>query len=459
MFALLPVNISLAFRSLSRNPMRTTLTMLGIIIGVAAVLVMVALGTGARASVEAEVSSAGTNLIFVKAGNYTRGGETVGLAAGRGAATTLMPADLDAIRSSVAGISNASPGVSRREFIANGDQRAFARVQGINTQFAGAYAWDLRPGRMFVENGAPGAATEAVIGRTLADKIFGAGANPIGKTVHVRDTTYTVVAVTNDDAEDHKEVLFVPWEVFQHTLGVSHLDSIIIAAQKAGDTSRIATEIKDLLRKRHGIGNAPQQGGDAAEKGNGGYLAAQRGAGTMADDFTVDTQAGQALTKGLYTPAAAFALANLPRLDEVTLAEMADTLDRSSDTMTALLASIAGVSLIVGGIGIMNIMLVSVTERTREIGLRMATGARAQDVRAQFLVEAMALSVTGGLIGLLLGVICARIVGWSLGWPATVSFAVMVMAIGIAAAIGLIFGSYPAQRAANLDPIEALRTE
>ncbi|MDG1850731.1 MAG: FtsX-like permease family protein, partial [Gammaproteobacteria bacterium] len=152
-------------------------------------------------------------------------------------------------------------------------------------------------------------------------------------------------------------------------------------------------------------------------------------------------------------------LANLPKLDEVTLDEMANTLDRASNTMTALLASIAGVSLIVGGIGIMNIMLVSITERTREIGLRMATGARSADVAMQFLIEAVTLSVIGGCIGLILGLLSARVIGWSLGWPASVSLTAMAMAIGIAATIGLIFGSYPARRASLLDPIDALRTE
>jgi putative ABC transport system permease protein len=445
MFASLPVNTSLALRSLSRNPLRTLLTMLGIIIGVAAVLTMVALGTGARASVENEVGSAGTNLIFVKAGNYTRGGESVGIKAGLGNATTLVPADLEAIGATIKGIANTSAAVSRRAFVDSGagSTRAFARVQGVGAQFASMYSWDLRPGRMFAEGagtGAPaeaaigGALAEAVIGRALADKLFGAGSSPLGKTVRVRDEVYTIVGITAGDSEDHKEVLFVPWRAFQRSLSVAHLDSIVVAAEKAGESSRIASEITTLLRQRHGISGAP-------------------------DDFIVETQAAQALTRGLYTPAAAFALANLPKLDAVTLEEMADTLDRASDTMTALLASIAGVSLIVGGIGIMNIMLVSVTERTREIGLRMATGARSEDVRLQFLTEAVALSVVGGLAGLVLGLVSARLVGWSLGWPTSVSMGAIVLAIGIAAVVGLVFGSYPARRAAGLDPIDALRME
>jgi putative ABC transport system permease protein len=454
MIPLLPVNLRLAVRSLNRNRLRTLLTMLGIIIGVAAVLTMVALGTGARTSVQSEVSSAGTNLVFVKAGNYTRNGESVGIVAGRGAARTLVAADADAIANTVKNIRRISPSLSQRLFVANGDTRAFARVQGVAVGFADEYAWDLKPGRMFeaVEGTDH---PEAVVGRALADKLFGTGSNPVGKTVRVRETTYTVVGVTAGDSEDHKEVLFVPWKSLQRDLAVQHLDTIVVSAERAGETSQIAADITRLLRERHGI-VAPQSYGSQQP---GGYLAATRSAGDVADDFTVETQAAQALIKGLYMPAAAFALANLPKLDEVTLTEMADTLDHSSDTMTALLASIAGVSLIVGGIGIMNIMLVSVTERTREIGLRMATGARGGDVALQFLIEAMTLSVVGGFLGLLLGLLSARLVGWSLGWPATVSGTAMVVSISIAALIGLVFGSYPARRAAGLDPIVALRVE
>ncbi len=446
MFPLLPVNIRLAIRSLNRNRLRTVLTMLGIIIGVAAVLTMVALGTGARASVEGEVGSAGTNLIFVRAGNYTRGGDSVGIVAGRGAATTLVPGDAEAIAKEISGIQGLSPGNSLRTFIASGDARSFARVQGISGDFAQMYSWTIKPGEMLRE----GAPDEAVLGRALADQLFGAGADPVGKTIDLRGATYTIVGVTDGQAEDHAEVLFLSWQALHTALGADYFDTVTIAAEKAGETSRIASEVTTLLRARHGI-----KGGTA----QGGYLANQRSAGGIPDDFTVETQAGKALTKGLYTPAAAFALANLPKLDEVTLEEMADTLDRASDTMTALLASIAGVSLIVGGIGIMNIMLVSITERTREIGLRMASGARSGDVGLQFLIEAITLSVIGGFVGLVIGLLSARIVGWSLGWPASVSPGAMALAIGIAACVGLIFGSYPARRASLLDPIQALRTE
>lgn len=447
MISTLQVNIRLALRSLNRNRLRTLLTMLGIVIGVAAVLTMVALGTGARSSVEDEVGSAGTNIIFVNAGNYTRGGESVGIASGRGAATTLSAEDAVAIAENIAGIRDISNGLGTRSFVANGASRAFVRIQGISPSFAAIYSWNVGPGDM----PEVWAADEAIIGATLATQLF-ADSNPVGQSLRVRDASYTIVGVTDGLAEDHGNELFISWQAMQQSLGVSHLDSITVAAQRAGETSRIADDIRQLLRQRHGL--ADQKPAESAS-----YLAAQSGAGEIADDFTVETQAAQALTKGLYTPAAAFALANLPKLDEVTLDEMADTLDRASDTMTALLASIAGVSLIVGGIGIMNIMLVSITERTREIGLRMASGARSNDVALQFLVEAVTLSLIGGLIGLLLGLLAAKVIGLSLGWPATISAASMLLAIGIAALVGLIFGSYPARRASLLDPIDALRTE
>jgi putative ABC transport system permease protein len=449
MIALLPVNIRLALRSLNRNRLRTLLTMLGIIIGVAAVLTMVGLGGGARAAVQNNVKSAGTNLVFVKAGNYTRGGESVGIATGVGAATTLVPADAQAIRDNVIGVLNLSPEVNTRTFVAVGEAREFTMVHGVDETYADVYAWDFKPGRMFTEQEVQSAANVVVIGQDLSGSIFPKGTSPLGGTVTVRGTAYTVVGVTAGSGEDQGKELFMPWSTLQHSLNIKHLDGITVAAQRAGDTSRVADAIKALLRERHGIKTT-----DATT-----YMAAAGNAGGTPDDFVVQTQAAQAITKGLYTPAAAFALANMPRLDEVTLDSMSNTLDHASGTMTALLAAIAGVSLVIGGIGIMNIMLVSVTERTREIGLRMATGARGLDIALQFLVEAVVLSAIGGMVGLGLGLLCARMVGWTLGWPTTVSGSTMLIAFGIAAAVGLVFGSYPARRASRLDPIEALRVE
>lgn len=442
------VNVRLALRSLNRNRLRTSLTMLGIIIGVAAVLTMVALGTGARGSVEGEVRSAGTNIIFIRSGNYTRGGESVGIPSGLGAATTLTVADGEAIQNGIGGISEVSPSLSVRTFLTGGDERAFARVQGIAPNYATIYSWNNVAGDMLDDQ----SVNEAVLGNNLANQLFGIANQAIGRTLQFRNLSFTVVGVIDGTAEDHAEVLFVPWQILQQTMGFSHIETLTVAAEQAGETSSIADQISVLLRDRHGIPQPPQDG-------QTGYLGGRNNVGSVPDDFTVETQAAQALTKGLYTPAAAFALANLPKLDEVTLDEMADTLDQASDTMTALLASIAGVSLIVGGIGIMNIMLVSITERTREIGLRMASGARSSDVALQFLVEAVMLSLIGGTVGLLVGLFSAEVVGRTLDWPASVSMVAMLLAIGIAALVGLIFGSYPARRASLLDPIEALRTE
>jgi putative ABC transport system permease protein len=449
MLPLLPVNIRLALRSLNRNRLRTLLTMLGIVIGVAAVLTMVGLGDGARSAVQNNVKSAGTNLVFVKAGNYTRGGESVGIATGLGAATTLVPADAQAIRDNVIGIQNLSPEVNTRTFVAVGEMREFAMVHGVDITYADVYAWDFKPGHMFTDENVKAAANVVVIGQGLADALFPKGTSALGGTVMVRGASYTVVGVTPGSGEEQGKELFMPWTTMQRSLNIKHLDGITVAAQRSGDTSRIADAVKVLLRERHGMKST-----NATT-----YMAAAGNAGGTPDDFTVQTQAAQAITKGLYTPAAAFALANMPRLDEVTLDSMSNTLDHASGTMTALLAAIAGVSLVIGGIGIMNIMLVSVTERTREIGLRMATGARGLDIALQFLVEAVVLSAIGGVIGLALGLMSARLVGWTLGWPTTVSGSTMLIAFSIAAAVGLVFGSYPARRASRLDPIEALRVE
>jgi len=447
MLKLIPINIWMALRSLGRNRLRTFLTMLGIIIGVAAVLTMVALGTGARGSVEGDVRSAGTNLIYVRAGNYTRGGSSVGIASGLGSADTLTLADAEAIEDEVDGIATVSPGLTLRTNVVSGASQSFVEVEGVAEAFEDANGWLIDPGRMLEDD-----EKEAVIGRVLADDLFGTGFDPVGKSVRVSDMDFEIVGVTDATSQEHDRKLFIPWRDLQVIEGKSSIEFILIAAEEAGQSSRISEEVTSLLRERHGIG-----GGSGS--GNQGYLAGQGGGIGTVDDFTVETQAAEALTKGLYTPAAAFALANLPKLDEVTLTEMADTLDRASDTMTALLASIAGVSLIVGGIGIMNIMLVSVTERTREIGLRVATGARSSDVALQFMLEAITLSVLGGLIGLVLGLVTAQLIGWALDWPVSVPFSAMALSIGIATAVGLLFGIYPARRASLLDPIDALRSE
>jgi ABC-type antimicrobial peptide transport system permease subunit len=251
--------------------------------------------------------------------------------------------------------------------------------------------------------------------------------------------------------------VYVPYTLLQRVVGIQHLHSVVVAAAQAGDATRLAGEIKPLLRRRHHLDT------DAAmtRLRQGGLLGNQAPSASFGvpDDFTVKTQAAEALTKGLYTSVAAFVLANMPKVDQVNLEEMSGTLQRAGTTMTALLAAIAAISLVVGGIGIMNVMLVSVSERTREIGLRRAVGARRRDVLLQFLVEAVALSCCGGIAGIAFGFAAAAVVTRVLEWPASVSPASVALAFGIAAAVGMFFGFYPARRASRLDPIDALRSE
>jgi ABC-type antimicrobial peptide transport system permease subunit len=241
-------------------------------------------------------------------------------------------------------------------------------------------------------------------------------------------------------------------------LGLQNVHSVVVAAAQAGDATRLAADIRPLLRARHHLDTD-----DAVARlrngGLGGNQMPHGSGGLVPDDFTVKTQAAEALTKGLYTSVAAFVLANMPKVDQVNLEEMNGTLQRAGTTMTALLAAIAAISLIVGGIGIMNVMLVSVSERTREIGLRRAVGARKRDVLLQFLVEAVTLSCCGGLAGIVFGFAAAAIVTRVLEWPASVSPSSVLLAFGIAVAVGVFFGFYPARRASQLDPIDALRYE
>jgi len=456
---MLRTSVRLAVRSLGRNKLRTLLTMLGMIIGVAAVMTMVALGNGAQGSVEQDVRSAGTNLVHVNAGNYTRGGEESRIATGLGAATTLTPADAEAIGRGVAGIRASAPGVKLRGWMTSGARRYYGQIAGTDVPFASMYGWRFDEGRWLTKDDVAARRPVAVLGRTARDQIFGAGAKAIGQPITIHGRTFTVIGITDTADPDQIEMAFVPYTALQDALGIAYLHTITIEAAQAGEASRIAAEAASLLRSRHAVHI------DAAmerlrQGGLTGNQMPQSGTGLGApDDFTVKTQSSEALTKGLYTSVAAFVLANMPKLDEVNLAEMNATLQRASATMTALLAGIAAISLVVGGVGIMNIMLVAVKERTREIGVRRAVGARRRDVLLQFLAEAMTLSAVGGVLGVALGFAAAFGLTLLLDWPTRTTAGAVGLAFGISAAIGIFFGFYPARRASRLDPIDALRTE
>jgi len=455
-------SIRLASRALARNTLRTILTMLGMIIGVGAVVTMAALGNGAQRSVETDVRSAGTNLIQVRAGNFTRGGDDSNIPSGLGAATTLIVQDADAIRTRVSGLKRVSEMVRLRGWVAAGDKRFYAQIAGTGSDLPLIYAWPLSSGRFYEGREVASRTRVALLGSAVQERLFDPPAG-VGRTITIRDQPFTVVGLPRTTDEDHSETVFVPYTALQDLLGISYLHGITIEAEQSGDATRVAADVTALLRGRHSA-HIEAANASVQRLRQGGILGNQMPqAGALAagppDDFTVKTQAAEALTKGLYTSVAAFVLANMPKLDEVNMQEMASTLQRAGTTMTALLAGIAAISLIVGGIGIMNIMLVAVTERTREIGIRRAVGARARDVRLQFLVEAVTLAMVGGAIGLFVGVVSSGVMTWMLEWPTAVSASSIALAFGIAAAVGVFFGFYPAQRASRLTPIDALRHE
>jgi len=401
--------LRVALKALSRNKMRTILTMLGMIIGVAAVITMVALGKGAQTSIEDQIKAAGTNMIIVNAGNFFAGG----VRQGQGMSTSLMPEDAEAIREQVAGVQYLAAGVqSRRDQVIAGNQNWSTRIQGTDVDLPLIRSWAMQHGTFFTPQDVNSAAKVAVLGSVVRDMLFGEGEDPVGQVIRVRNQPFRVIGVLASKGqaamgEDQDDQVLVPYTTVQKKLmGIQHIHNITISATTAAEAIPVADRIVAVLRTRHKL-----MPGDT-------------------DDFMVRT-----------------------------LEEMAAVRSEATQTMTYLLASIAGVSLLVGGIGIMNIMLVSVTERTREIGLRMAIGARNRDVLLQFLVEAIVISLFGGLIGIALGFGIAQGLTRSLGWPTMVAPNAVALAFGFAAVTGIFFGFYPARKAAALDPIEALRYE
>jgi putative ABC transport system permease protein len=360
--------------------------------------------------------------------------------AGRGASTRLSVADSQAIAEQIPGVRAVAPGMSESAVLWNGPTSVFGRLQGTAATLPEMRALTMRAGRFFDARDVQGAAPVVVLTLSVAETLFGAGVDPTGRTIQIRRTDFKVVGVvdrgTGLGASGSLDEVYAPFTTVQQLLKVSHLQSMAIFVDQAGESTRIATDITKLLRARHALGPVDP------------------------DDFTVRTQARDAINGKGVNPLLARAVAgSVVNLDEVTLAEIATSLERSSRTMTALLASVASVSLLVGGIGIMNMMLVSVTERTREIGIRMALGARGRDVLVQFLVEAIALSVVGGLVGVVIGVAGSGGVGRMLRWATVVSPASVGVAVSVAALVGIFFGFYPARQASRLDPIDALRFE
>jgi len=450
----------IAWRALGRHRLRTVLTALGVVIGVAAVIAMLALGKGARASMERTLRSAGTSIVQVSAGNFIRGGESVNIASGLGAATTLTREDAAAIAEIPEVLHVAAELRSRTWVTASAQARAFAVVLGTEPASADIHGWIFLSGRPLSRDAVESGRATAVIGRVLGARLFGDGVDPVGRRVQIHEQPFEIVGWIRAVSRDHDEGIFVPVTTLGRLTARTHLQQITVGVTEAGVATRVADQDTTLLRSRHAKSIATSAArASGALGGLQGPNSGAAGGGAQPDDFVVRTLAAQQMTKGLYTEVAAFALANMPKLDSVTTEEMAGTLNRAGTTMTALLGSIAGISLIVGGIGIMNVMLISVTERTREIGLRLAVGATRSEVLLQFLVEATVLSLLGGIAGIFAGVAAARGLTAFLEWPTEISPDSVALAFVIAAAVGVLFGYYPARRASQLDPINALRHE
>jgi putative ABC transport system permease protein len=400
--------LRVAIRALSRNKLRSSLTMLGIIIGVAAVIAMVGIGRGASEVTQQQIAAMGSNLLAVNSGGKNVGG----MRTGAGATKTLVTEDMLAIEREVPGVAAAAPvNQTNAQVVFEGNNWATS-VTGTEPQYFDIRNWPVAQGASFQTNDVDIASNVVVIGQTVKRTLFPNGENPIGQTIRISNLPFTVVGVLQAKGSsgmggDQDDAAFVPITTLQKKItGQNWLRSIMVSATSKDVSSVVQDQVTSLLRDRHRI--------HAGED----------------DDFDVRN-----------------------------LADLADFADQQAKVMTMLLASIAGVSLIVGGIGIMNIMLVSVTERTREIGIRMAIGAEEGDVQKQFLIEAVVLSLVGGLVGVISGVGMALLITHTLHWPVSISGVAIVGAMLFSTLVGIFFGFYPAKRAAHLDPIEALRFE
>jgi putative ABC transport system permease protein len=401
-----------ALRALRVNKLRSALTMLGIIIGVGAVIAMVSVGSGAQARVAEQIQSLGSNLIIVLSGSVSSGG----IRLGQGSQVTITEDDAIAIAREIPAIQVAAPSSRGNAQVVYGNLNWSTVVQGVTTDYAEARDWPVVNGRGIVPEDMEGATKVAVVGRTTALNLFG-DADPLGQVIRIKKVPFTVVGVLSSKGQssfgqDQDDVILIPLSTAKKKVlgappsNARAVGSISVKVRAGEDMGQAESEIRALLRQRHRLQTYQD------------------------DDFWLRN-----------------------------LAEVLQTQEESSKVMTYLLAAIASVSLLVGGIGIMNIMLVSVTERTREIGLRMAVGARGQDILLQFLVEAITLSLIGGVVGIVLGLAGSRAISYLAEWRTLVAPEAILIAFGFAAAIGIFFGFYPARKAARLDPIEALRYE
>jgi putative ABC transport system permease protein len=399
--------LKIAVRALKRNALRSLLTLLGMIIGVGTVIATTSIGNGAKAQVEARIAALGQNVLIVLSGNVNRGGFSMGF----GSAGTLTQGDFDAIRREVSGVAGASPEVRSNAQLAYGNQNINTQVMGVGEDYVAARSWQLASGENFTDLDVRNANKVCLIGKTTSETLFGDG-DPVGQIIRIKSAPFTVVGALAPKGvammgNDQDDIVLVPYtSAMKRLSGATSFRSFVVQAASADVVPSVQEEITNILRQRHRIGEDKE------------------------DDFLIRSQQ-----------------------------EIAETATETSKVMTILLGAIAGISLLVGGIGIMNIMLVSVTERTREIGVRLAVGARSHDILLQFLTEAVALSILGGAIGLGLGILSSELVTRYLTWPTLVSTNWIFISFLASVAIGIFFGFYPARKAAQLDPIDALRYE
>jgi putative ABC transport system permease protein len=400
--------IRIALQALQRNKLRAFLTMLGIIIGVAAVISMVAIGQGSKKSIQDQLASMGSNMITIRPNSNV----TAGARLDATSVQTLTIDDIKAIQKQAQYISGVSPGVSSKGQVINGSLNWSTTIQGVSPEYLDIRNWPLKDGIVFSASDVTTAAKVCLLGQTIVNNIFVNGENAVGSIIRFNRIPFKVIGVLvskgeNAFGQDQDDIIIAPYTTVQQRITANiYFQNIYVSAKNENVTDSATNEISDILRVSHRL--KP----------------------TETDDFAVRTQA-----------------------------ELISTFTSTSQLLTVLLTAIAGISLVIGGIGIMNIMYVSVTERTREIGLRMSIGARGIDILQQFLIEAIMISITGGLIGVVLGITASKLISLFLSWPTLVSESSIILSFFVCALTGVFFGYYPAQKASRLDPIEALRYE